>query len=811
METIIALALGLLLATVNPINKTSEKEEITIYNESSKRTSDLIHTDLAVRFDWKNQHVIGKASLTIKPYFHPTNQLLLDAKGFDIHSISMNGEDLSYDYDSLSLIIQLDREYNRDEEYIINIDYTAKPNELSVKGSAAISDAKGLYFINPTGTENKPQQIWTQGETEASSCWFPTIDRPNERMTQNIAITVKDEFITLSNGLLVKSIKNIDGSRTDFWEQKLPHVPYLAMLAVGDFNITTERWKDINVDYYLEDDYHQYAKSVFGRTPQMIAHFSEILGVEYPWEKYAQIVVRDFVSGAMENTTAVIHGEFVQMTDRELLDDHQDDIIAHELFHHWFGDLVTCESWANLPLNESFATYGEYIWREKGFGRMEADMHLDADLKSYLRESQRKKVDMIRFDYIDKEDMFDSHSYAKGGRILHMLRYYLGDDAFYNGLKKYLNDNAYNSVEIHQLRIAMEAVSGEDLNWFFNQWFLASGHPILAIDYDYNDNKKQQIVNIEQIQDQSNTNIYKLPFAVDIYVDGEAKRYLAEMTQKKQQFVFDVSKEPSNVIFDAEHMLLAEIFDEKSDESWLEQMYSPLYMDSKIALDNISDKNGYQAVIQALNSKFWGIRLIGVRKAAKLKNRDEFLSLIVKIAQNDENTKVKSAALRLLANLDKKDEYILLFKSAIKEKSLLVAGSGLSSLAKVDSKKAIEIAPKFENELSEVVNKIYANYGGPEKASYFQNLFLGASGYDLYYLTVNYTKFLKNQDLSIILDGITDLEKVNKDAKSWMVRVSKYYLKDIKSTITELYKTEKNKELKNKAYETLERIDNLLK
>ena len=811
METIIALALGLLLATVNPINKTSEKEEITIYNESSKRTSDLIHTDLAVRFDWKNQHVIGKASLTIKPYFHPTNQLLLDAKGFDIHSISMNGEDLSYDYDSLSLIIQLDREYNRDEEYIINIDYTAKPNELSVKGSAAISDAKGLYFINPTGTENKPQQIWTQGETEASSCWFPTIDRPNERMTQNIAITVKDEFITLSNGLLVKSIKNIDGSRTDFWEQKLPHVPYLAMLAVGDFNITTERWKDINVDYYLEDDYHQYAKSVFGRTPQMIAHFSEILGVEYPWEKYAQIVVRDFVSGAMENTTAVIHGEFVQMTDRELLDDHQDDIIAHELFHHWFGDLVTCESWANLPLNESFATYGEYIWREKGFGRMEADMHLDADLKSYLRESQRKKVDMIRFDYIDKEDMFDSHSYAKGGRILHMLRYYLGDDAFYNGLKKYLNDNAYNSVEIHQLRIAMEAVSGEDLNWFFNQWFLASGHPILAIDYDYNDNKKQQIVNIEQIQDQSNTNIYKLPFAVDIYVDGEAKRYLAEMTQKKQQFVFDVSKKPSNVIFDAEHMLLAEIFDEKSDESWLEQMYSPLYMDSKIALDNISDKNGYQAVIQALNSKFWGIRLIGVRKAAKLKNKDEFLSLIVQIAQNDENTKVKSAALRLLANLDKKDEYIFLFESAIKEKSLLVAGSGLSSLAKVDSKKAIEIAPKFENELSEVVNKIYANYGGPEKASYFQNLFLGASGYDLYYLTVNYTKFLKNQDLSIILDGITDLEKVNKDAKSWMVRVSKYYLKDIKSTITELYKIEKNKELKNKAYETLKRIDNLLK
>ena len=811
METIIALVLGLLLTTVNPINKTENIEEIKRYNESAKRTSDIIHTDLAVRFDWEKQYVLGKASLTIKPYFHSTNQLLLDAKGFNIHSITMNGNNLEYNYDSLSLNIKLDREYNRHEEYIINIDYTAKPNELTVKGSAAISEAKGLYFINPTGLEDKPQQIWTQGETEASSCWFPTIDRPNERMTQNIAITVKDEFTTLSNGLLVKSKKNEDGSRTDFWEQKLSHVPYLAMIAVGDFNITSDSWKDINVDYYLEDDYHQYARSVFGRTPQMIAHFSEVLGVDYPWEKYAQIVVRDFVSGAMENTTAVIHGEFVQMTDRELLDGHQDDIIAHELFHHWFGDLVTCESWANLPLNESFATYGEYIWREKGFGRMEADKHLDADLKSYLRESKNKKVDLIRFDYFDKEDMFDSHSYAKGGRILHMLRYYLGEDAFYNGLKKYLNDNAYNSVEIHQLRIAMEAVSGEDLNWFFNQWFLSSGHPILAINYDYDIEKKQQIVNIEQIQNQANTTVYKLPFAIDVYIDGIANRHLVEMNKKKQQFIFNSSKKPSNIIVDAEHVLLAEIFDEKSDKSWLEQMNSPLYMDSKIALENISSINISQAILKALKSNFWGIRLLGVRKAKKIKNKEQFLDIIEQYAQNEKNTQVKSESLRLLADLDNKNKYISLLESATHDNSLLVAGSGLSGLAKVDAKKALALAPNFENDLKNEVSKIYANYGGPNKDSYFKKLFLNSSGYDMYYLIVNYTKFLKNQDLSIILDGMPELEKVCKDAKPWMVRVSKYYLSDIKLTITKLYKTEKNKKQKKKAKETLARIEYLLK
>ena len=165
----------------------------------------------------------------------------------------------------------------------------------------------------------------------------------------------------------------------------------------------------------------------------------------------------------------------------------------------------------------------------------------------------------------------------------------------------------------------------------------------MVIDYDYDNIKKQQIVNVEQIQDQSNTKIYRLPFAIDIYVDGKAQRHLMEMNQKKQQFVFNVSKEPTNVIVDAEHMLLAEIFDGKTDDSWLEQMHSPLYMDSKIALENISDKNGSQAVIQALKSKFWGIRLIGIEKASKLKNKDEFLALVEQHAKNESNTKVKSA------------------------------------------------------------------------------------------------------------------------------------------------------------------------
>ena len=813
MEALIAIALGILLST-GSIKHKAETNKTTfdnkVYNASAKRTSDVIHTDLSVSFDWQKQYVLGQAELTIRPYFYASDKLVLDAKGFDIHSISINGKELKYHYDSLKIDIQLDRIYDRNEEYTINIDYTAKPNDLNIEGSDAITDAKGLYFINPLGEEDKPQQIWTQGETEASSCWFPTIDKPNERMTQNIAITVKDEFVTLSNGLLVKSEKNDDGTRTDYWEQKLAHTPYLAMIAVGDFNITTDKWKDIDVDYYLEDDYHPFARAIFGRTPQMIAHFSEILGVEYPWEKYAQIVVRDFVSGAMENTTAVIHGEFVQMTDRELLDDHEDDIIAHELFHHWFGDLVTCESWANLPLNESFATYGEYIWREKGFGRMEADMHLDADLNSYLRESQRKQVDMIRFDYLDKEDMFDNHSYAKGGRVLHMLRYYLGEDAFYNGLKKYLNDNAFSTVEIHQLRIAMEEVCGEDLNWFFNQWFLASGHPLLVIDYEFDADNKQQIVKLEQIQDQSTTPIHRLSFYIDVYENGEPKRHLVEMNKPQQDYYFDVEEEPSNVIVDAEHVLLAEIFDEKPDEWWLQQMHAPLYMDSKIALENISEKSNVQAVQHALNHNFWGIRLLGIEKASTVEDINEVLGLIEQQAKDPSSTKVQSAALELLADQENKSEYTPLFKSAVQERSLLMAGAGLYGLSKVDSQRALDIAPALEKELTYNVAGLYSEHGGADKNIFFEEMLNTTSNYDLFYASAYYVTFLKNQDLSLLLDGVSYLEKALENPTSWMVRVSKYRFSELKDDIQSRLKIEKNEELKLRAEETLARIEPLL-
>jgi len=351
-----------------------------IYNSSRTLQTDIVHTRLEVSFDWEHARLNGKEILTAKQHFYTSDSLILDAKGMDILSVEMNNKKLAYTYnDSLHLRIQLDRKYTRDEKFNVTIQYVSKPDERKVGGSAAITSDKGLYFINPKGEDKtKMPQIWTQGETEANSVWFPTVDAPNAKSTEEILMTVQDKYMTLANGKLISSKKNADGTRTDHWKQDLPHAPYLFMMAVGEFKTVKDSYtrKDgskMEVNYIVEPAYEKDAKAIFGETPEMIRFFSEKLGLEYPWDKYSQIVVRDYVSGAMENTGAVIFGDYVYKTKRELIDGNDESTIAHELFHHWFGDLVTCESWANLPLNESFANYSQYLWDEYEYGVDEAD------------------------------------------------------------------------------------------------------------------------------------------------------------------------------------------------------------------------------------------------------------------------------------------------------------------------------------------------------------------------------------------------------------------------------------------------------
>ena len=278
-----------------------------VYRAEREKTFDLIHTKLKVDFNFSNQTMNGEAWITLTPHFYETNTVVLDAKAMIINSVTLINKPLSFEYkNKRKLEIKLPKVYKKGEELTLYIDYVAQPEKVYQKGSTAITSAKGLYFINADGKDkNKPTQIWTQGETEASSCWFPTIDAPNQKTSQEIYITVPKKYVTLSNGTLI-SQKTKDGNRTDYWKLDQKHAPYLFFMGIGEYEIIKDQYKDIPVHYYVEKEYAPYARDIFGNTPEMIGFFANKLGVEYPWNKYHQIVGRDYVSGAMENTTAGI-------------------------------------------------------------------------------------------------------------------------------------------------------------------------------------------------------------------------------------------------------------------------------------------------------------------------------------------------------------------------------------------------------------------------------------------------------------------------------------------------------------------------
>ena len=562
-----------------------------IYRATATKYDDLVNTKLEVKFDYDKCYMYGKAWVTLKPHFYPTDTVSLDAKGMDIHTVAIDKEGktspLKYDYDGMVLRIHLDKTYKRTDKYTLFVDYTAKPNELKIhQGSAAITDAKGLYFINPKGEEkDKPTEIWTQGETEANSVWFPTIDKPNQKTTEEITMTVPAKYVTLSNGLLVDQKVNGDGTRTDHWKMDLPHAPYLFFMGVGDYAIVKDSYEGKDVAYYVEKAYAPVARRIFGHTPEMIAFYSRITGVDFPWPKYDQIVGRDYVSGAMENTTATLHAENAQQDARELTDGNQwEDVIAHELFHQWFGDLVTTESWSNITLNESFADYSETLWNEYKYGKDAGEAVNYSGIQSYLQDPKSEEKNLVRFYYADKEDVFDNVSYPKGGRILNMLRNYVGDSAFFKSLNLYLTTNKFKSAEAQQLRLAFEDITGEDLNWYWNQWYYGSGHPKLTIDYVYDDGggKVQVIVN----QTQESGKIFRLPIAIDVYNGPTKERHKVWIEDKTDTFTFACKSHPDLVNVDGDKILLCEKQDNKTLDNYIHQYkYAGNYVDRREAVE----------------------------------------------------------------------------------------------------------------------------------------------------------------------------------------------------------------------------------
>jgi len=436
----------------------------------------------------------------------------------------------------------------------------------------------------------------------------------------------------------------------------------------------------------------------------MMAFFSKITGVEYPWSKYSQFVGRDYISGAMENTTAVIHGENANQMPGQLIDENvQENTIAHELFHHWFGNLVTAESWSNLTLNESFANYSEYLWREHKYGKDNANAHLLESVEAY-KQGENFDKHLVRYLYNDKEDMFDAVSYNKGGAILHMLRNYVGDEAFFAGLNLYLTENKYKSAEVHQLRLVFEKITGKDLNWFFNQWYFSGGHPKIQVSYDYNTLEKKVTVNFYQTEGE-----FQFPIAIDIIENGKVTREKVFVDGKDASFTFSYSKTPENILVNADGVLLADFTEAKTTSQYLNQLqYTTNYAHKKEAILAIAklqdDKNVFEAISNAIDDPFYKIRILAIENIDLFdkSSKRAVIDKIKKTALNDKKTLVRAAAIETLGKLTDPGN-LPIFQEALKSKSYSVLGKTLVAIYYIDKALAIKLSKELPNDVRKII------------------------------------------------------------------------------------------------------------
>ncbi|HZS09606.1 MAG TPA: M1 family aminopeptidase [Blastocatellia bacterium] len=531
--------------------------------QAPDRHFDLTHLSLDLHFDDEQETASGTATVTLRPLADGFTHFELDAAELDVTAVRLitagekgAGESdegqssLAFETFQEKLAIELPRDYSRDETLTVEIAYSCRPR-------------KGLYFIKPDDKyPEKPRQIWSQGQTEDAHWWFPCSDLPQQKMTTEMIATVRSNFFALSNGRLVSVTENAEQrTKTYHWRQDEPHPAYLVTVVVGEYERVQDHYDGLPVDYYVYRDQQAAGERLFARTPQMIEFFSRLYGHPYPYPKYAQILVSDFLFGAMENTSATT------MTDRVLLDEQAaaelsyEDIVAHELAHHWWGDLVTCKHWSQIWLNESFATYSEYLWREYSCGEDEARFTLFQDFLTYLREdtsSHRRPI--VHHGYFFSEELMDRHAYEKGACVLHMLRYALGDDGFFRSLAHYLNKFRFGVAETNDFKVAIEEATGKNLYWFFDQWIYKAGYPELEVGYEWTRDQKMLRLSVRQVQQEDKyTSVFRFPVEIEIAVakqgsdEPERMSYRVDVGKVEQDFYFPCASKPRMVIFDKGH------------------------------------------------------------------------------------------------------------------------------------------------------------------------------------------------------------------------------------------------------------------
>lgn len=588
------------------------------------RVIDVHHIKLDLSFDIQKKRIIGKASLTFSPINRGTKAIEFDSVELSIQSVVSDGKKLPFEVTDEKIRVKFPQALSTKKNASITITYEGNPR-------------RGLYFVGPDKEySRKPVQIWSQGEDEDNRHWFPCYDYPNDKATSEVLATVPEKYFALSNGKLLATRRDTRRrTKTYHYFQSIPHVSYLITLVIGEFVEVKDSFDGVPVLYYVHPTKKEDTLRSFGNTPKMMKFFSERIGVKYPYERYSQICVGDFIFGGMENTSATTQTDLTLHDERAHLDFTSDPLVAHELAHQWWGDLLTCKDWSHGWLNEGFATYFEALWKEHHLGRDEFLYGLYQEAQNYFREDrERYRRPIVTKIYHEPIDLFDTHLYEKGALVLHMLRFTLGDELFFKSLHHYCVKHRGESVETSDLMKSIEDATGRNVEGFFDQWVFKGGHPDFKVQYDWEEGMKSAKLTVEQTQTVDDTTpLFQIPVDVEITTSRGKKTHRIQIHEKEQVLYFPLPEKPSMIRFDKWNSILKTLDFKRPKELLLFQLQNDDDPMGRIEAAHGLAKMGTPELVEKLKDalltdKFWAVQGEIAHALGTIRSKSSLQSLI---------------------------------------------------------------------------------------------------------------------------------------------------------------------------------------
>jgi aminopeptidase N len=586
---------------------------------------DVRHIKLDIAIDPRAKTVAGRATHYLSAINEGVKRVDFDAAEMTITKVTVGGKAATFDYSDPVLRVEMGRALKPGVETDVAITYSAKPR-------------RGLYFVAPDKTNpKKPLQAWTQGQDEDSRHWYPCIDYPNHQQTSEAVVSVPAGMISIGNGEL-KSVKtNRGGGKTYHWYMGTPHVTYLLSQIVGTFAEITHRWQGVGVEYYGPRGREADLQATLDRTPAMLAFFSDVTGQKYPYSRYAQTFVADFIFGGMENISATTLTDTSLLDKRARLDADADGLLAHELAHQWFGDLLTCRDWSHGWLNEGFATYFEALFTEHNKGIDEFRYELYQNAQIYMGEDAgRYRRPIVNNVYHEPIDLFDRHLYEKGSLVLHMIRTVLGDAQWRKAIRHYVSKHKNTNVVTPDLQRAIEIATGRNIDWLFDEYVYRGGHPSFRLGFEWDADAKQAKLTVTQTQDEKDSSVFRMAVGVDFNVEGKAHAFNVEISEKTHNFFFALPGKPAFVRFDPGHNFLKTVEFKRGKDMLLAQLADDDDVVGRIDAARELSKLGTQEAVDALkkavlNDKFWGVQAEAARALGQMRSeiaRDALLACV---------------------------------------------------------------------------------------------------------------------------------------------------------------------------------------